>query len=109
MSRRGGYIILDLKGYALTSGEASTLDGAYEIAANPYGKATLISGLTVGDVAYPDFFAPFVAGDSSYTAEVVIGSNTITIAVDEDDEITVTVTGGGDDEGGGDGTPTTGD
>lgn len=91
MSRNGGYIILDLKGYALTSGVASAFDGAYEIAANPYGKATLISGLAVGDVTYPDFFAPFVAGESSYIAEVVIGSNTIIIAVDEDDNVTVTV------------------
>lgn len=91
MSRNGGYIILNLGSLPRTSGQASALDGAYEIAANPYGKATLISGLVVGDVAYPDFFAPFVAGESSYTAEVVINSNTITIAVDEDDNVTVTV------------------
>ena len=91
MSRNGGYIILNLGSLPRTSGTALALEGAYEIAANPYGKATLISGLVVGGVAYPDFFASFVAGDSSYTAEVVIGSNTITIAVDEDDNVTVTV------------------
>ena len=91
MSRNGGHIILDLGSLPRTSGEASALDGAYEIASNPYGKATLISGLVVGDVAYPDFFAPFVAGESSYSAEVVIGGGTVTIAIDEDDNITVTV------------------
>jgi hypothetical protein len=92
MSRNGGYIIFNLGSLSRTSGEASTLDGAYEIAANPYGKATLISGLVVGNVAYPDFFAPFVAGESSYTAEVAFGSDTITIAVSEGDNVTVTVT-----------------
>lgn len=91
MSRNGGYVILNLGSLSRTSGIASALDGTYAIVANPYGKATLISGLVVGDVAYPDFFAPFVAGESSYTAEVVIGSNTVTIAVDKDDNITVTV------------------
>jgi len=91
MSRNGGYIILDLGGLPRTSGSASALDGAYEIVSNPYGKATLVSGLVVGDVAYPDFYVPFVAGESSYAAGVVIGSDTITIAVDEDDNITVTV------------------
>lgn len=90
MSRNGGYIIFNLNSAPLTSGEASALEGAYAIAANPYGKATLISGLVVGDVAYPDFFAPFVAGESSYSAEVVIGGDTITISVDEDDNVTVT-------------------
>lgn len=92
MSRRGGYIILNLKGYPLTSGEASAVTGAYETVANPYGKATLISGLTVGDVAYPDFYAPFVEGADSFDAAVVIGGNTIDIAVDEDDNVTATVT-----------------
>lgn len=91
MSRNGGYIIFNLGSTPRTSGTAFALDGAYEIAANPYGKVPLISGLVVGDAVYPDFYAPFVAGESSYTAKVVIGSGTITLAVDEDDNITVTV------------------
>ena len=92
MSRKGGYIILDLKGIPLISGTAVAVPGAYEVVANPYGKATLISGLAVGDVAYPDFFAPFVEGTDSFAAAVVIGGNTIDIAVDDDDNVTVTVT-----------------
>lgn len=92
MSRKGGYIILDLNGTPFTSGEAETVPGAYEIVANPYGKATLISGLSVGGVAYPDFYAPFVEGADSFAVAVVIGGNTIDIAVDEDDNVTATVT-----------------
>ena len=92
MSRKGGYIIFDLKGNPLTSGEASAVTGAYEIVANLYGKAILISGLTVGDVVYPDFYAPFVEGADSLEASVVIAGNTIDIAVDEDDNVTATVT-----------------
>ena len=52
---RGGYIILDLKGAALTSGKAANVPGSYAAAENPYKKATLVSGLVVGDVEYPDF------------------------------------------------------
>lgn len=92
MSRNGGYIILDLKGHTFTSGVAGTIDGAFEVASNPYGKATLVSGLNVGDVLYPDFHVPFVEGSGSYDASIVIGGNTIDISVDEDDDVTVTVT-----------------
>lgn len=92
MSRNGGYIILDFGGYALTSGVASEVEGAFGVVTNPYGKATLISGLNVGGVAYPDFYAPFVEDSDVYAASVVIGGNTIDISVDEDDDVTVTVT-----------------
>lgn len=91
MSRNGGYTIFNLGSTPRTSGTAFALDGAYGIAASPYGKATLISGLVVGDAVYPDFYAPFVPGDSSYVAKAVIGSDTVTIAVTEDDNVTVTV------------------
>lgn len=88
---RGGYIILDLKGAALTSGQAANVPGSYAAAANPHKKATLVSGLVVGDVEYPDFYAPFTAGENSYSASVVIGGDTITIAVANGDDVTVTV------------------
>jgi hypothetical protein len=93
MSKKGGYIILDLNGITFVSGEAETVGGAYEVVANPYGKATLISGLKVGSVVYPDFFAPFIEGADSFAAAVVIGGNTIDIAVDDEDNVTVTVPG----------------
>lgn len=89
--KRGGYIIVNLGGVPLTSGEAANVAGSYEAVANPYGKATLISGLVVGDVAYPDFYAPFIVGKGSYTANVVIGGKAIAITVAESDDVTVTV------------------
>lgn len=91
MSRKGGYIILDLSGHTFASGVAGEVPGAYEVASNPYGKATLISGLTVGDVAYPDFYAPFVEGANSFAASVTIGDSAIDISVADDDDVTVTV------------------
>lgn len=89
--RKGGYRIINLKGAAFTSGEAANVAGSYESANNPYGKATMISGLVVSDVEYPDFYAPFVASSGNMTTSVVIGGSTITIAVAPTDDVTVTV------------------
>lgn len=88
---RGGYKIIDFKGAALTSGSEANIKGAYEAAVNPYGKATLISGLVVGDVAYAEFFAPFVSNAGTMTSAVVIGESTITIEIADGDDVTVTV------------------
>jgi len=94
MAVKGGYKVIDLKGTAFTSGREASVVGAYEQAANPYGKATMISGLIVSDVVYPDFFAPFVAGENNLSTSVVIGGSTISIVIDSDDNVTVTVTAG---------------
>lgn len=88
---RGGYIILDLKGKALTSGTAAVIPCSYATAKNPYKKAVLVSGLVVGGSEYPDFYATFIEGDSGYSASVEIGGDSITIAVAEGDSVTVTV------------------
>lgn len=88
---KGGYRILDLKKSALTSGEAANISGAYDGASNQYGKAIMVSGLIVGDVEYPDFFAVFIPGEQSYSAGVVIGGKSINIAVASGDDVTVTV------------------
>lgn len=88
---RGGYIIIDFKNEALSSGEAANVAGAYSAAANPYSKATLVSGLVVGNVEYPEFYAPFTAGEGNYSSSVVIGGKTIAIEVAEGDDVTVTV------------------
>lgn len=89
--RKGGYRIINLKGAAFTSGKAANVVGAYEATNNPYGKATMISGLVVSNVEYPDFYAPFIASSGKMTTSVVIGGSTITIAVSPTDDITVTV------------------
>lgn len=90
--RKGGYRIINLKGLALTSGEAANVAGAFNSASNPYGKATLISGLVVSDVVYPDFYAPFVENESSMSTSVIIGGSTIAISIADTDDVTVTVT-----------------
>lgn len=91
MSAKGGYLIIDLKEVSFTSGTATKLDGIAAIVANPYNKAILISGLVVGDVAYADFFAPFVEGENSYSTAVEIGGKSITITVATNDNVTVTL------------------
>lgn len=89
--RKGGYRIINLKGTSFTSGTAAKVTGAYESANNPYDKATMISGLVVAGVEYPDFYAPFVPSSGNMAASVVIGGSTITIAVAPTDDVTVTV------------------
>lgn len=88
---RGGYKIIDFKKAAFTSGEAANISGAYVAAQNPYNKATMISGLVVSDVEYPDFYAPFVANGNNMGAAVVIGGRNITITIANTDDVTVTV------------------
>jgi len=88
---KGGYKVIDFKNTPFTSGEVASVDGIHAAVSNPYGKATMVSGLVVGDAAYPDFFAPFVEGSGSFSTNVVIGESTITIAIDSDDGVTVTV------------------
>lgn len=89
---RGGYRIINFRGAALTSGEAANIPGAYASASNPYNKATLISGLIVGDVVYPEFYAPFVADSDVFSTSVIIGAVTVEIVVENGDDVTVTVT-----------------
>ena len=57
---KGGYRIVDFRNVALTTGAAAvTIEGVYEAVANIYGKATLISGLIIDGVHYPDEFGVF--------------------------------------------------
>jgi hypothetical protein len=88
---RGGYKIIDFNGKALTSGTEATIKGAYEAATNPYGKATLISGLVVGGVSYPEFYAPFISDAGTMEAVATINEATITISVAAGDAVTVTI------------------
>lgn len=91
MSMNGGYLILDFGGESFTSGTASTIAGITAKVNNPYNKPTLVSGLVVGNVVYPDFFAPFVENSDNYKSAVTIGDDTITISINDDNEVTVTV------------------
>lgn len=88
---KGGYRIIDFKKAALTSGTEANIAGAFDAATNSYGKATLVSGLVVGGIEYPEFFAPFAGSSETVSAAVVIGGNTITIEIATGDDVTVTV------------------
>ena len=88
---RGGYKIINFKGEALTSGAEANITGSYEAASNPYGKATLVCGLVVSDVEYPEFYAPFISNAGTMESTVVINGTTITISVAAGDDVTVTV------------------
>ena len=91
---RGGYIIADFKKSALTSGEQASIEGLFNSVSNPYNKAVMVSGLVVGDVEYPDFYAVFVKDSNNYKAQVVINGTAVSIEVTPDDNVTVT-TGAG--------------
>lgn len=91
MSMKGGYLIINLNGESFTSGVATTIAGITAKVTNIYNKPTLVSGLVVGDVVYPDFFAPFVENSDIYETTVTMGDDTITISINDDDEVTVTV------------------
>lgn len=88
---KGGYRIIDFKRTALTSGEPATIPDIFEAVTNPYGKALQVTGLVVGDVVYPDFYAVFVADSDVYDASLVIGGNSVEIRIEAPNSVTVTV------------------
>lgn len=76
---KGGYKIIDFKNVKLTVGGAGvTIPGIFEAVKNTYRKATLLSGLIIGDTVYPDEFGLFDLNGSSYKT-VIHGTTTITI------------------------------
>ena len=85
---RGGYRIIDFHGVNLSSGTAVVIKGAYESTGNSHNKATMVSGLVVAGVAYPDFYVAF----DNHSAKTNINAKAITISVAENDNVTVTVT-----------------
>lgn len=86
---KGGYKIINFKGTALTSGTTSKIDGVYDSIKNSYNKATMISGLVVGNTKYPDFFAPFVPNEGTYETDVTISGHSLTITIASGDNVTV--------------------
>lgn len=89
----GGYQIIDFKGYAVTPGQSFSVDGIHEKIAGSK-KATLITGLVIADVEYPEFFAPFTnQNPGRFTTQVRIAGDDMGIEVTEDDNVTI-VTGG---------------
>lgn len=87
---RGGYIIADFKKTALTSGTQASIEGLFNSVSNPYKKPVMVSGLVVGGVEYPAFYAVFVKNSNNYEAQAAINGTSLTIVVTPDNNVTVT-------------------
>lgn len=78
MSRKGGYIIVDLKGTPFETGTGQTVNGVYEHIEGNYRKPVLLSGINIDGTEYADMYiAPTVSG-SDYTASVYGKTMTVT-------------------------------
>lgn len=84
MSKKGGYVIVDLKGQSITAGTPFTLDGVTARLDRAKTKACLLSGFAIGDEEKRDVFVDLQKTEDGYVA--LFGQYTITI---EDDEVTI--------------------
>lgn len=85
MSKKGGYVIVDLKGQSITAGTPFTLDGVTARLNRAKTKACLLSGFAIGDEEKRDVFVDLQKTDDGYVA--LFGQYTMTI---NDDEVTIT-------------------
>lgn len=85
MSKKGGYVIVDLKGKTITAGTPFTLDGVTARLDRAKNKACLLSGFAIGNDEKRDVFVDLQKTEDGYIA--LFGQYTITI---EDDEVTIT-------------------
>lgn len=85
MSKKGGYVIVDLKGQSITAGTPFTLDGVTARLNRAKNKACLLSGFAIGGGEKRDVFVDLQKTEDGYVA--LFGQYTMTI---EDDEVTIT-------------------
>ena len=85
MSKKGGYVIVDLKGQSITAGTPFTLDGVTARLDRAKNKACLLSGFAIGGGEKRDVFVDLQKTDDGYIA--LFGQYTLTI---NDDEVTIT-------------------
>lgn len=85
MSKKGGYVIVDLKGQSITAGTPFTLDGVTARLDRAKNKACLLSGFAIGNNEKRDVFVDLQPTTDGYAGTV--GGYQITI---EDDEVTIT-------------------
>lgn len=84
--RKGGYQIIDLHDTNFTDGGAAImLDGIHDKIEGSYRKPILLSGLTVGDVEYPDAYVQVATNESAYNIDV----HGYTIIVESTDAVSV--------------------
>lgn len=85
MSKKGGYVIVDLKGQSITAGTPFTLDGVTARLNRAKNKACLLSGFAIGNDEKRDVFVDLQPTADGYAG--TIDGYQITI---EDDEVTFT-------------------
>lgn len=85
---KGGYRIVDFKDVKLTvGGGAVTIPGIFDAVRNTYRKATLLSGLVIGNTTYPDEFGVFELDGSDYKI-AIHGTTTITVSPNDGVKVT---------------------
>ena len=85
---KGGYRIVDFKSTKLTTGgSAVVIEGIFKAVKNVYKKATLLSGVIIDNVEYPDEYGVFELDGSDYKIAI---HGTTTITVKSNDSVTVT-------------------
>lgn len=85
MSRTGGYQIIDLASYPMTSGNPVKVPGVYSTIESTR-KVVLISGVDIDGTEYHDHLASPVVDDTSYKWSA-IGHDWV---VSQDDNVTAT-------------------
>ena len=92
---KGGYKIINLKGVSLKSGVAQNIKGTHKAIESNYGKATLLSGLTVNGTDYQDMFVNFTVSGTNYVATTVVG----TLTISKNDDVTIGTSSSGGSSG----------
>lgn len=97
MSKKGGYLIIDLHGYNcdITQSDPIEINGIHEKVEGNYDKPILLSGMLKGKVELPDIWLPIPNIDNEvYKYRVILGETQYLdiIIKAPDDEISFTLT-----------------
>lgn len=87
MSRKGGYLIIDLKNNDLM--DSPTIEGIYDLIEGNYGKSILLSGIMISNVEKADVFTKPDVSSSTFVFKNVYGYD---ISVNDEDEVTIAST-----------------
>ena len=77
MSRKGGYKIIDLKGYDFTNADM-VIDGIYDTIESNYGKPLLFTGIVIDGIEKDDVYAMVETIGSTY--RVTLYDKVVTIS-----------------------------
>ena len=88
MSRKGGYMILDFKDVAITSGTPVTIPGVFAALEGSYRKPVILSGLNVDGTAYQDLHVNPVIASDDYVIDLS-GIGLVSCTITDEDAVTV--------------------